>query len=1638
MPPSAREVEEVILATLKRGDWARAATLLAGAVKLPCVPTSRTYMEVVAAVVTRSTWEDTVRVLDRLQTSPLSARALYHTAADALLLGLGSVAADSLLAIILAARRRRVPLAPRHHVQCSHLLLGVGDWCGAILAGSQERLVQHVPALAHPMMLAAAAGRQWIVGSKIMSSLLVTGSAPSGNVTESFIRCFTPTSPWWRALAVASVLSSSSSSSEPGVSQAARELRAEVERGVEFPGIDAEKKRFHTATHPVEGHVQSDDFTLEEATVVLATMKEQHWDKALNLLRSFPALLSIAPRSRALLSPMALHNTAARRYYYWEAVWQAVSHSLASAPIDEALTIACSFAEYVRAQTAAADNKGGDSSLQEKMEEVERAGHTMSTFISTRFREEKRSLEPVALHSFVQAACACGWWEDALSLTERPAVVFTALVQGCRWQAAMAVYGAMQPSAQERVAPQLEHLYISRGLWVPALQYAQQRLPGDTLALRNLAIPLCGALGQWSRALSLLRHVSNPTALENLLQRHCIMQHSEECVRSACRSGDWMKALQKWEVIRRLAHDQTTVSFGGKREIEEESQLRMSPHAVKSVAKLLLDHQRYDECCMVVSAHTPTASDPVLLRCLQLFYHIRQSPLLYGRVLQKYREAHTPYRIVLDCYAILALGVSENHVGAFSILQQLMSEQNADGDITIAQRLDEVPHVKTLLSTILCHITEPSRASDVEAVMASLTKCMRSLDDIDFLSKPLTAFWASENEALRGCAFRVSVGLLQHMTARELPVPWAVMRILAEGLQGSSSPSTVNHLYKALLHRSSFDASRLLVIGGGGGSGGSGEDVSGEKSEVLRTWQEDKCVLFRMCAQAFIHEGQWERALDAMQHCETADPEVLFRTAVLAKEEKERRKRMVHCVVAEAVANNEDGLHYVTSRRQVEGALLTLMQLQAWREALVLFNSSVAPYQRFDNTGRVPGPVFGALLSCVATSAPWETTLRLLTKVQQELPPGANSLDKGLTDVLRSLRCHGGPIICSRVLLFMVEEMGIAPTPEQYEVLLHSCLGSQLTTVERDACAVNLKRLSRSLNEKQVLDLVLAITKSRGSWEEHEDGVVDADDVRSSTNVGVQRRHSSHQCTSLTSWMPKERPPLSAEELRQLYHLAPLIILATPRRLEGLSRQAFMARFRPFELKLLLQHYRLEVLAHLDDCDDDGAFAFDAHLVEHCQNNQLLHVLLTAYEGAWLRLSRTAAGENKSEFLEQLRCEVFNGFASPRAVMAVWEACRSSVSQLAAQRWPWLCEYELLREVRRRGGRTPASLHTRPGMSKTTIASYWGTYGRVLWPEMFLSGPELCQLAVYVPLVEPLLGKEHEQQFRELLTGIQVAHFSPEAIPQQESLLRQPRSVDAIRAVFRLAFKTLKRLHAQLDMDARGGRYYYHHYPDASLWRRYAQQCDVLPAGRRLSRWSLALRILHHYRRCTTTALQPRTLAALFAACAADAADGICGSCEAHCGEGEISWWAMALQCAQNVEPALSRTLWRHAMQLACVSSSPLARGSTANAGEYRAEDMCDTSLQAIIRVVLYHVKGSDARRIPFRVSLLLVDRMKELLCVSPSFGAAQREDNNKGEDALIVWVLLQKHHCLEKMEPLHAALLKRLVLEGQSPTHVV
>nr|CCD14622.1 unnamed protein product [Trypanosoma congolense IL3000] len=630
--------------------------------------------------------------------------------------------------------------------------------------------------------------------------------------------------------------------------------------------------------------------------------------------------------------------------------------------------------------------------------------------------------------------------------------------------------------------------------------------------------------------------------------------------------------------------------------------------------------------------------------------------------------------------------------------------------------------------------------------------------------------------------------------------------------------------------------------------------------------------------------------------------------------------------------------------------------------------------------------------------------------------------------------------MCSRLLLFMAEKMGYFPAADHYYMLLRSCLDSGLTFAEREFCAKNLKHLSHSINERQIINLVSSIGSS-GML--HSSQCDENDHLISRSQIITHHEGKKRRFTSAGVWLTGDRPPLNPEELQRLCEVAPLIIVLSSHDMERLSRQFLGGRFASFELALLLHHYRLEVMESVEKGSDNFV---NTELVEHCRKSKLVHILLLRYERPSRRVLRSGNKCSVRSFLEMIRWEVFKGLASVRTVALVWEVSLPSVSALAASRWSRVCEYELLTEVRRRAGRPPKSLSTRPSAARVEIAKYWSTYGRIVWPELFFSGPELCQIAVYVPLLESLLTRE--DHLLDLVSGIHASHFAAHSIPNEERLFRAPRSMEAIRAVINLVFSGLKRLHAELEVDSRGERRYYRYEPNKELWERIErdmQRRQGVPENSlihteteyRIPRWSLALHILHHYKRSTRATLDARTLAVLFSACAADVAemkhiDSIGQQQEKQ----STTWWMLAICCAQCVEPNLTHAVWRSAIQLTSLTQVSKLQ-TTPPTETYKVEDIGDISLRATMRVVLCQAASvGRGGRIPFPTSLLLVEQLKELLadslCFSPpsSSGIYQGGSDAGEHDALVVWHLLQSHHCFDKMEPLHVKLLQRVVLE--------
>ncbi|KAG8348235.1 hypothetical protein TRVL_00937 [Trypanosoma vivax] len=1619
MLPCAQEVEAVVLNTLTRGDWARALVLLTGAVRLRCTPTARTYASVIATVAKQSTWVHTTLVLDKLQNSPLSARALYASAVNALLIKTDSKSAEKLLAIAVAAKRRNVQLSQLHHAQCSYMLAKYGVWDGALMLAAQDNLVDWFPVLVPPLMLAAETARQWLAGLKIMSIALSLGKAPSADVVGRFVRCFTTTSPWRQAIAMVHPLPCSN---DTPVISAVHDLLAAAKNADEANVLEAENRGRSGAVHLTGSQVPLSDLTIERAETALAALGKSHWREALNLISAFPVLLTTTPRPCALHDPFTRCREGALEQRHWKLVWNALQSSISRACEDTVLRVVSYFATYLSCH--------GEVNLDcEAEEEVRTAGFNVGAFLRARRFPTGTLSQSTALRSYVSAACACGWWEDALLFTGRFSAVFMELVKRSRWEAALVVYKRMPRSAQERVAPELEHLFISKSLWLPALLYVQERLPEDVLPLRSLAIPLCAALGQWERVLTMLRrYVSLPTDAEKLLYRACIVWEAETSVRDAYRAGDWMKGLWAWAAT--VAH----INRAESAYYLSHDARSMSPTAVGKVAALLLDAERYDDCCALAATILPKMSDPILLHGVRLFYHIRSSPLSYGLTLQQFRESHKAHRYVMDCFAILALSVSGNFLGAFSVLQEIISlqQESLGADGASAACLSYIPRLKKFLPAILTHIAVPAKCYELEVAMRFVVSCMKSVEDIYLLNEPLSALWSSTDEVSRGCAFRAAATVLRHALSEDLPAPWAVMCIVSEGLESPMGQSASCLLYKCAHY---YRVGKWNSVSSCSGSHGY------KTPEAIHV---DINTLFVRCAQGFCYYGQWSNALSALQHCREVDKKTLFQIALLAREAQERSEAVGHQFVTK-IALGSRGLlgrgvtiptkgTNVVTEESMEDTLLALMNAKEWHAALSVFFSRVTPpqYSRALAGTCTSSAAVGYLLSCMGLAGPWQLAVHLLKEMSSELSYQCASIETGLRDVLRSVRQQSGSVMCSRVVLFLVEEAGYIPTSLLYDELLHSCLRPRLAAVERDLCVANLKRLSSSLNERQVVDTISAIS------------VLKRDEDARYGRHGVSGRLRC-QNSYLSSGTPSclwssGRPHLDPAEFKQLCQLAPIIVVCCAQDTEKISSQYFGERFAPFELLLLLKQYHVEVMVQIDN-DDAGAHV-NMQLVEYGVTSKLLHILLVPFVSI-SEYSLCNATIQQEGLVDEVRWKLFHGFASRHTISALWNACGTSVMQLVRQRWPWLSEYELLREVRRGKGLPPASLITRPKSKRSEIAMYWSTYGRVLWPELFFSWSELCQLAVYVPLVEPVLACEDE--LHEIAVGIRVAHFSADSIPEEEQLLRRPHSEDAICSVFRLAFKTLKRLHAELDMDGRGRCHYFYHQPDAVLWKNIQERRQPCVSRRERSpRWFLALHILRHYRRCTKKAVHIRALSALFAACEADATVNWATSSfreESHnCWHQGVSWWELAIRCACSIEPLFNVQMWHQAMKMATLSQ-PQRQRRPSSSSTPKVEDIVNTSLRATCRVLLGYVNCTNAdcvASIPFNVSLLLVDQMKELLQPSfPRFDSLYHNScdatlfykSNDGDDVLTVWSLLLMHNCFGKMNPLHVSLLQRLVL---------
>ena len=76
---TAKELEALISSVCAKGDWQRAATLVAGAHHLSMVPTWRTYKALLCCMARRTNWRSSVAVLNDLAAGQMSTHALYRS-----------------------------------------------------------------------------------------------------------------------------------------------------------------------------------------------------------------------------------------------------------------------------------------------------------------------------------------------------------------------------------------------------------------------------------------------------------------------------------------------------------------------------------------------------------------------------------------------------------------------------------------------------------------------------------------------------------------------------------------------------------------------------------------------------------------------------------------------------------------------------------------------------------------------------------------------------------------------------------------------------------------------------------------------------------------------------------------------------------------------------------------------------------------------------------------------------------------------------------------------------------------------------------------------------------------------------------------------------------------------------------------------------------------------------------------------------------------------------------------------------------------------------------------------------------------------------------------------------------------------
>jgi hypothetical protein len=210
-PPSPVEVHQVIARAVQHGRWKHAVRLLLGALQSHCVPLAETYQLVLLAALRGGGWQASVELMEQVATSPLSATALYHTAADMLLYQLGqathgcsealaSIVVDELVPLMLADATRYVAWKPRHREGVLRVLAEMRHpelisqlfqrWTATMSATASQPSAAHTFSMCEASLLMSAFANAGDWRSAEALRVRLPATAPD-NILVDFVRAFT-------------------------------------------------------------------------------------------------------------------------------------------------------------------------------------------------------------------------------------------------------------------------------------------------------------------------------------------------------------------------------------------------------------------------------------------------------------------------------------------------------------------------------------------------------------------------------------------------------------------------------------------------------------------------------------------------------------------------------------------------------------------------------------------------------------------------------------------------------------------------------------------------------------------------------------------------------------------------------------------------------------------------------------------------------------------------------------------------------------------------------------------------------------------------------------------------------------------------------------------------------------------------------------------------------------------------------------------------------------------------------------------------------------------------------------------------------------------------------------------------------